>query len=138
MSRKSLYQKPMTPAERQRRHRAKTKRELLKLGSKAERQRRLAKAAEQYIPMPPGVTYWREVTVVTPEGERTVWNPHTQPLAAVMAGKLSAAEIVGLIQLLQHEQERRQGGRKVMDEETVTDLLTERPGRDTCVTVGPR
>ena len=78
MPRAPIGKRAMTPAERQqkrRKRRKRLKKEKLALGRKAERQRQLLKAADDYLPTPPGITYWRKVTVVTPQGERDVWSP---------------------------------------------------------------
>jgi hypothetical protein len=72
----------MTPAERQKRRRARLRKERTAEVKRSERLRYRAKAAASYIPMPPGITYWRRVTVVTPDGERQVWAPTARPLAA--------------------------------------------------------
>ncbi|HJZ89692.1 MAG TPA: hypothetical protein VKE40_02395 [Gemmataceae bacterium] len=75
MGRKPVGKKAMTDAERQRRRRKRLRKEKLKLGKKALREQERLKAAEEYIPTPPGVTYFRELVVQTAEGERTVWVP---------------------------------------------------------------
>jgi hypothetical protein len=103
----------MTAAQRQRRHRAKVKRRLVALGAgidKAERRkRRLAKIGQQMIPAPPGITYWREVVVRTPEGDRKVWAPITQPAPGAALLNLTDVEIASLIEVLEREQDRRAG-----------------------------
>jgi hypothetical protein len=45
---------------------------------KAQERHRL-KLAEEYIPTPPGVTYWVRVQV----GDRQIWQPTTQPLPSM-------------------------------------------------------
>jgi hypothetical protein len=73
----------MTAAERQARRRKRLRKERDAEWKRKERLRRREKNARDYIPTPPGVTYWRQVRVVTPEGEeRDVWAPRTRPLAA--------------------------------------------------------
>jgi hypothetical protein len=39
------------------------------------------KAVSEYIPMPPGITYWEQVTVRSGV-EQTILQPTTKPLAA--------------------------------------------------------
>ena len=93
----------MTAAQRQRRHRAKVKRQLIVAGKKVEqqrRERRRIKLGEDYIPVPPDITYWREVAVSTPTSPGTVLTPITKPAAAVMLQELYNAEITGLIEVL--------------------------------------
>jgi hypothetical protein len=116
MGRKPVGKKAMTDAQRQQRHRARTKVRLVAKGAKWDkaerRKRRLAKLGEQIVPAPPGITYWREVAVTGPEGEaKMIWTPVTQPAASVMLHELSNGEIEGLLYLLEHEQERREGRR---------------------------
>jgi hypothetical protein len=99
MGRKSIHKKPMTPAQRQRRRRAKVTRRLISTGDaleKAERRKcRLAKVGKQMIPAPPGITIWREVAINTPDGEAKIWTPVTQPAATVTLQQLSDSEIDG-------------------------------------------
>src|SRR5690349_18679660 len=63
------------------------------------------------IPSPPGITYWRQVTVSTTDGDQKVWAPITQPAAATTLLKLSDEEIASLLATLEHELERRRGDR---------------------------
>ncbi len=101
MGRPSIRKKgPMTAAERQQRHRARLKREKLKLGAKAVRQRQRLKMAEEYVPMPPGITYWRPVTIETANGPIETTVPVTRPLASLPWADLENADIVALIQRL--------------------------------------
>lgn len=63
------------------------------------------------MPTPPGITYWRKVTVVTPEGEREIWAPMTQPLASIEYNDglsvMPDTDIKRLLTLLLREAERR-------------------------------
>jgi hypothetical protein len=111
MGRSPIGTKAMTAAERQRRRRKRLRKEKLKLGRKAERERRLLKAAEAYIPVPPGITYWRQVPVQTAAGEREIWASTTRPLSAVHWGHLSGADLDALGDHLRREVERRWTGR---------------------------
>jgi hypothetical protein len=58
----------------------------------------------------PGITYWRTVTVMTPQGERQVRTPVTRPLASVDFRALRDQDIAALLYVLQGEQERRRTG----------------------------
>lgn len=101
MGRPPLRKKgPMTAAERQRRRRARLKREKLKLGMKAERKKRLLKKAETYIPIPPGITYWRPVTIETTNGPMQTTVPVTRPLASLPWQDLEDADVVALLERL--------------------------------------
>lgn len=135
MGRKPIGRKAMAPAERQRRRRAKVKRKLIAAGSaedKAERRkRRLAKRGERIVPMPPGITYWREVTISTPEGPVQTWAPITQPAAGVALLQLTDAEIDSLIDNLTHELARREGKRpptSQLEDAAFLTMLMSRPG----------
>jgi hypothetical protein len=68
MARPPIGKRATTPAERQRRRRKRLRKEKLALGWRAENERRRLKKAETYIPMPPGITYWREIEVLTADG----------------------------------------------------------------------
>jgi hypothetical protein len=111
MPRQPLGKRAMAPAERQQKRRKRLRKEKLATGHKAEKQRRLLKAAADFMPMPPGITYWRKVTVTTPELEREVWTPTTQPLAAIdMHDGLSVLadeDISRLLQALLEEAAKR-------------------------------
>ena len=107
MARKPIGKAAMTPAERQRRRRKRLKAEQLKTATAAERRRRRLKNAAAYIPMPPGVTYWRKVAVVTPEGEREVLAPTTQPYPSLALADFEDAEVVVLLRALAREADRR-------------------------------
>ena len=82
MGRKPIGKKPMTPAERQRRHRKR-----LKTTRSAEVRKKLAAKARDeramlYDPMTPGITVWCKVRIKAGE-EVEIWQPKTRPLAAV-------------------------------------------------------
>lgn len=111
MGRKPVGKKAMTAAERQRRRRKRLRSAKLKLGKKALRQKKLLEAGEQYIPTPPGVTYWRRVTIRTVDGDRTFWQPTTRPLAAMAWGELTDADLDALREHLDREVRKRRTGR---------------------------
>src|SRR5262249_21877781 len=50
---------------------------------KAERQRKRLKAAESYVPTPPHITFWKQATILTADGERESWQPVKRPLATM-------------------------------------------------------
>ena len=52
-----------------------------------------------YGPSPPGITYWRAVTVITDDGARELWTPKTRPLA-VCSKDLEDDELQSLIRQL--------------------------------------
>jgi hypothetical protein len=132
VGRKPIGKKAMTPAQRQRRRRTRVRRALIAAGAgldKAERRkRRLAKLGKQIIPAPPGITYWREITVTTLEGERQVWAPITQPAPGVALRELTNIEIASLIEVLEREQDRR-AGREVdpLQRTALNAMLASRP-----------
>jgi hypothetical protein len=105
MGRKPIGKKAMTAAERQRRRRARLRKEKLKLGCKAEKERKHLKAAERYIPTPPGITHWIKVRV----GDREVWSPTTQPLPSMRWDQLRDEDLRSLIEQAQMELNRRAG-----------------------------
>jgi hypothetical protein len=51
-------------------------------GAKTTRVKVAKRVAATYVPVPPGITYWERVAILTAEGEREVWSPSTRPLAA--------------------------------------------------------
>jgi hypothetical protein len=57
MGRKPIGKKAMTAVERQQRRRKRLRKEKLKLGTKALKEKKRLKAAQDYIPAPPGSTY---------------------------------------------------------------------------------
>jgi hypothetical protein len=113
MGRPTIFKKgALTPAERQKRHRAKIRRQEHALGKQAfieDKRKRLAALGQGYIPAPPGITYWRRMTVITPQGERKVYAPVTQPLASIATAELRDVDIAALIHVLQREQRVRAG-----------------------------
>lgn len=110
MGRKPIGKRPMTDAERQQRRRKKLRKAKLKLGKKAIREKKLAAAANEYIPTPPGITYWRRVKVQTVAGERIIWQPTTRPLASVNWSELTEDDLATLAEHLESEKKRRQKG----------------------------
>lgn len=94
----------MTPAGRQRRRRERLRKEQLKLGRKAERERKRLKAAKSYIPSPPGVTYWVKVRV----GDQEIMQPTTLPLPSMRWRELSNEDLLSLLEQVCQEIERRQ------------------------------
>jgi len=72
----------MSPAERQRRRRERLRKEQNKATTALKRTRAKDKAHQAYIPMPPGITSWKEHRVTTAEGEKVIWSPQSRPLAA--------------------------------------------------------
>ena len=52
-----------------------------------------------------------------------IWTPVTQPAASVMLHELSNGEIEGLLYLLEHEQERREGRRPTIPKEEAAKHL---------------
>ena len=96
----------MTPAERQRRRRKRLKKERTTEAKRLARLMRRDKNALAYIPAPPGITYWRQVTVLTNDGEKEIWTPTTRPLAT--CGSLEDDELQSLIRQL-HRIARKRG-----------------------------
>jgi hypothetical protein len=115
----------MTPAERQRRRRKRLRKEQLKLGRKAERERRRLKEAKRYIPMPPGLTYWVKVRV----GDREILQPTTVPLPSAHWHEFRDEDLRYLMERARRELERRgapaeatsrEPGGAVVETDTVT------------------
>jgi hypothetical protein len=100
MPRPPIGKRAMTPAERQRRRRKKLRKEKLALGSRAENERRRLKAAETYMLMPPGITYWREVEVLTADGPRKILTPTTKPLPSLQVSDLDDSDVIQLLRQL--------------------------------------
>ncbi|OAI51860.1 hypothetical protein AYO44_16875 [Planctomycetaceae bacterium SCGC AG-212-F19] len=107
MGRKPKGRKAMTDAERQRRRRKRLRSEKLKLGRKAERQKKWLKTAGDYIPTPPGITYWEKVTIRTTDGERTLWQPKTRPAAAVEWNDAEDTDVLAVLEATLQEARRR-------------------------------
>jgi hypothetical protein len=103
MGRKPTGKKAMTDAERQRKRRKKLRKEKLALGAKAEKEKARLKEAEGYMPMPPGVTWWRKVRV----GGAEILQPLTQPLPGVYWHELRDEDLNFLITAAQSELDRR-------------------------------
>ena len=83
MGRPPIKKTAMTAAERQRRRRARLRREQGAAVTKAKRAKARDNAQANYMPMPPGLTYWRKVKVQTAEGEQEIWHPTTRPIATL-------------------------------------------------------
>ena len=107
----------MTAAERQQKRRKRLRKEQ---GAELSRKMRLKarqKAAEHYIPTPPGITYWRKVPIITADGQREpgvpptgpviMWQPKTRPLASCETD-LEDDDIRALLRRL-HEVARKRG-----------------------------
>lgn len=100
MGRPPIGRKAMTPAERQRKRRGKVIRAQVAAATKGKRDRAKDKAHAAYIPKPPGLTYWEQVTVQTAEGERTAWAPKSRPLAACHSD-LTDGDVLALLEQLE-------------------------------------
>ena len=97
----------MTAAERQKKRRRKLQKEQGAERSRKERLKARQKAAEDYVPMPPGITYWRRTLVVKadgtrgpgvpPEGDVYMLQPETRPLAACESDLLDDDDIRALL-----------------------------------------
>jgi len=99
MGRPALFKKgALTAAERQRRRRQRLRRERSDELQKIAAQRAADDRLNEYIPYPPGITYWELVPVQTPEGPREMWLPNVKPLARIAHDELTDEEIVGLVQ----------------------------------------
>ena len=120
MGRKPVGKRAMTPAERQARRRKRLRKERsVEVRHREGLIRREKRAlAHIYIPMPPGITYWRYVTVLTDEGEREVVAPTTRPLATC-GTDLEDDEIHSLIRQLRRI--ARQRGLAIEPEGEVVD-----------------
>ncbi len=130
MGRKPIGKKPMTPAERQRRHRKR-----LKTGRSTEVRKKLAAKARderalQYNPMPPGITVWYKKRMKAREVAE-IWQPRTRPLAAFQDG-LEDDDILALLRDLRILAAER--GLSPESEPSLGKPVL--PGPDECVTVG--
>lgn len=130
----------MTAAERQRRRRKRFRKEKLKLGRKAERERHLLEAAERYIPIPPGITYWFKVRLA--DG-REIWQPTTQPLPSLRWYELRDEDLHALVERAGRELEGRRlrgeagrgaaaGGLMAWGLTAVWECATEEERREVC------
>jgi hypothetical protein len=100
MGRPPIGKKPMSAAERQRRRLKRIARAASAEVRKAKAARARDKAALAYMPMPPGITYWRKVTVADPDGNpREIWSADTKPLAAI-EGSLDDDDVLALLRRL--------------------------------------
>jgi hypothetical protein len=82
MARPPIGKRAMTPAERQRRRRKKLRRHQSAEVQQQLRRKRRDEHAKKYMPMPPGITYWRTAEILTADGPREIRTPATKPLAA--------------------------------------------------------
>jgi len=99
MGRPPLFKEgALTAAERQRRRRKRLRRERSDELQKIATRRDAAESLKDYIPYPPGITYWELVPVQTPEGPRKTWLPNVKPLARIAHDELTDEEIVGVVQ----------------------------------------
>ena len=106
MGRPHIGKRAMTDAERQQRHRKKLDKESAAELRKRKRQMLLDEKAQRYQPRPPGITYARRVTVLTPEGDQEVWTSLTRPLATCET-ELEDEDILALLcRLLQIAEQR--------------------------------
>jgi hypothetical protein len=96
----------MTPAERQQRRRARLRREQAAIVVDAKRLRARDKTRAAYMPMPPGITYWRTVIVQTAAGEQTVYTPTMRPPASCDAD-LTDQEVLDMLAQLGELARRR-------------------------------
>jgi hypothetical protein len=95
-----IGKKAMSAAERQRRRRKKQAGEKSAAVKKALRGIAKQKTAARYIPMPPGITYWRYCEVRLADGTlKKVAAPETKPLAACDTD-LDEDDILALIRRL--------------------------------------
>jgi hypothetical protein len=103
MGRKPVGKKAMTAAERQQRRRKKLRRQKLKLARKAEKEKTLLKNRQDYVPTPPGITYWVKVHI---EG-REILQPTTHPLPSMYWRELRDEDLHSVIDQAQKELARR-------------------------------
>jgi len=96
MGRKPIGKRAMTPAQRQRRRRKKLRANLSSELRRLERNKRRAEALKEWLPVPPGITYWRTVQV---ERGGEILQPITRPLA-VCQRELDDDEVLALIRQL--------------------------------------
>ena len=100
MARPPIGKRTMTPAERQRRWRKQLRKEQLALGYRAEKEQRRRRLAETYIPMPPGLTYWHTVEVLTAAGPRQIHVPITKPLPSINVSEWDNNAVLSLLRKL--------------------------------------
>jgi hypothetical protein len=87
----------MSAAERQRRRRKKIARNASAEVRQAKAAKARDKAALDYIPTPPGITYWSAVSVRQADGSlKEIWAPTTKPLA-VCENMLDDDDVMNLI-----------------------------------------
>jgi hypothetical protein len=102
MGRPPLRKKgPMTDAERQRRRRQRLKKEeaaaMSERHRKVESLKRRAKAAQRFVPAPPGIVYYRRFELTLQDGsEMEVVQPDIRPLA-YCAHELDDEDVLALL-----------------------------------------
>ena len=132
MGRNPTGKKPMTPAERQRRRRARLKKERSAEVRKKLAAKRRDESALLYKPIPPGITVWRKVRVKAHE-EVEIWQPTSRPLATFSHENLEDDDILALLRDLRILATKR--GLSPESEPPLGEPVF--PGPDECVTVGP-
>ncbi len=100
MGRTPIGRRAMTPAQRQRRRRKRLRKEQGDYVLKVESLRQRYEKAKEYIPSPPGITYYESIIIVTPEGERSIFVPKTRPLAAC-GDDLEDEDVMALLERLE-------------------------------------
>jgi hypothetical protein len=98
MPRNPIGKQAMTDAERQARRRRKLQQKADAALTRRERLRKREQNAKDFQPMPPGITYWRRVTLRV-DRDAEVWQPLTRPLPAC-DNALEDDEVVTLIRQL--------------------------------------
>ena len=95
MGRPPIGKKPMTDAERQKRHRKKVAAEASAEVQKIRKAKSRAKATEGFFPAPPGITYWRFIDI-EPGVRTTISQPTRRPFAQC-EGDLEPDDVLALI-----------------------------------------
>lgn len=101
MGRPPIGKRAMSDAERQRRRRARLAKEHKTVIARKLRFKQREEAAVNYVPTPPGVTYWTQVVIETPCGPKAIFSPTTRPLAAC-AADLEDEDVLALLQQVTH------------------------------------
>jgi hypothetical protein len=96
-----------TDAERQRRRRQKLRRERSDELQRIAARRMADQKLLEYVPYPPGVSYWITVKVQTADGEREVWSPQVKPPAQITHSELTDEEVLGLLRQIIDMAKRR-------------------------------
>src|SRR5436190_16722080 len=108
MGRPTIFKKgAMTATERQRRRRKKLAAARSDAVKNAYRKKWRDEAALAYVPMPPGITYYEQITVRLADGSmRPVMVPKTKPLAACR-NDLDDDDVLALLRQLDQMASRR-------------------------------